>query len=110
MGPDEQDAYEPPKEVAAFVRRSWMHNPNTAARLLVLDKWIQRPHCRRAGNVDGVLELPGRRISVTAREPASVCLDVTIKLGAAARENNAVARKRIARADHLPRDVGRIAA
>src|SRR6266480_4206393 len=60
---------------------------NRARALFVTDKRIQRRHCRRSGDVDGVLELPGRRISVATCEPASVSLDVAIKLGAAALEN-----------------------
>ena len=58
----------------------------------------------------GVLKLSALRISVLATEPASVCLDMAFKLVGTARENNAIAGKGIAGADHLPGNIGRIAA
>ena len=86
-------------------------DPNTIARLLVLDPWIQRRYSRRSGDIDRVFVLAGFRVSVVTRKFASVCLDVAIdELAAGVLDDDAVARERIARTYHLPRDVGRIAA
>src|SRR5437868_6777911 len=78
--------------------------------LFITYKWIQRRHRRRAIDIDGVLELSDFRICVFATEPPAICLHMAIdKLIGTARENNAIAGKRVASADQLPGDIRRIA-